>query len=62
MNESILMATKGEPISDAILYAKTRNEALASLIMTSLDRLAIIMRQAETFDTAKREVPKRNYV
>ena len=62
LDEAIVSASKGEPISDAILYAKTRNEALASLIMTSLDRLAIIMKQAQQFDTAKRELPKRNLV
>ncbi|MCB0317395.1 MAG: response regulator [Bdellovibrionales bacterium] len=62
LDESIVTATKGERISDAILYAKTRNEALASLILTSLDRLAIIMKQSQQFDTAKRELPKRSIV
>ena len=58
VDDSIVMATKGEPISDAILYARDRNEALVSLIMTCVDKLATIMRQAEQFETARREVPK----
>jgi len=58
VDDSIVMATKGEPISDAILFARDRNEALVSLIMTAVDKLATIMRQAEQFETAKRELPK----
>lgn len=58
LDTAIVMATKGEPISDAILYAKDRNEALASLIMTMHDKKALIMRQAQMFETARRELPK----
>jgi two-component system chemotaxis response regulator CheY len=59
VDESIIMASKGEPISDAILYAKDRNEALASLIMTQLDKLATTLRQSQHFETARREIPRR---
>jgi len=59
VDESIIMASKGEPISDAILYAKDRNEALASLIMTQLDKLATTLRQSVHFETARREIPRR---
>jgi len=59
LDDSIVMATKGDPISDCILQAKDRNDALASLIMTTLDRLALVMRQALQFETARREVPKK---
>ena len=55
------MATKGEPLSDSILYAKNRNEALASLILTALDKLAVVMRQSLQFETAKAEIPKRKF-
>jgi two-component system, chemotaxis family, chemotaxis protein CheY len=58
---ALVMATKGEPLSDAILYAKDRNEALVSLIMTALDKLATIMRQAQQFETARRELPKAQF-
>ena len=59
LDDSMVMATKGEPLSDSILYAKNRNEALASLMVTALDKLAVVMRQAEQFATAKAELPKR---
>ena len=58
LDDALLMATKGECISDAILYAKDRNEALASLVMTALDRLAVTLRQAQQFETAVREIPR----
>ena len=62
LDDAIVMATKGEPISEAILYAKNRNEALASLIFTALDKLAVVMRQARQFETASREIPKAQLV
>lgn len=55
---SIVMATKGEPIADAVLQAKDRNEALVAIMMGSLDKAAIILRQAQQFETAKREIPR----
>jgi DNA-binding NarL/FixJ family response regulator len=59
IEEAIGLATKGESISDAILYARDRNEALASLIGSSLGQLATLMRQANQFESAAREVPKK---
>ena len=59
VDESAVFATKGEPISEAILYAKNRNEALASLAMSALDKLTLAFRQARQFETARREIPKR---
>ncbi len=59
IDNAVVMATKGDPLSDSILYAKDRNEALASLILTALDKLAVVMRQAQQFETAKKEQPKR---
>lgn len=59
LDDSIIMATKGEPISGAILYAKDRNEALVSLMMTALDKLSVTLKQAKNFETAKRELPRR---
>jgi DNA-binding NarL/FixJ family response regulator len=58
IESAILMATKGEPMSDAVLQAKDRNEALVAILMGSLDKAAVVMRQAEQFETAKRELPK----
>ena len=59
VEDSLGLATKGEPISEAILFAKDRNEALAALIASSLGNLAIILRQSQQFESAQREVPKK---
>lgn len=55
---AIVVATKGEPIADAVLQAKDRNEALVAVMMSSLDKCATILRQAYQFETAKREIPR----
>ena len=57
MDAAVIMATKGEPISDKVLGAKDRNEALVAMMMTSVDRLATVFRQAKQFETAKRALP-----
>lgn len=63
LEEAILLATKGEPISESILFAKDRNEALVALEMTALDTLSTIQRQSLQFETARRELPRaiRNF-
>ena len=55
---SVVMATKGEPIPECVRQARDRNEALVAIIMSSLDRLATVHRQARQFETAKRELPR----
>ena len=55
---AIVMATKGEPISDVVLNAQDRNEALVAILMSSLDKAATILRQSYQFETAKREIPR----
>lgn len=59
LDEAIIMSTKGEQLSDAILYAKSRNEALAALILNALSRLALLKKQARRFKTAERELPMK---
>ena len=54
----IVMATKGDPMSDAVLNAKDRNEALVAIMMGSLDKAATTLRQATQFETARRDIPK----
>lgn len=58
MDDSIINATKGEPIADVVLNAKDRNEALIAILMQSLDVTATVLRQSQQFETAEREVPK----
>lgn len=59
LDQSVTMATCSEPVSEAVLHAKNRNQALAALVISALDRLSTIMRQANQFETAKREVSVR---
>ncbi len=58
VEQAIVSASKGEPMSQAVLQAKDRNEALVAIMMGSLDKAAMILRQAEKFETAKRELPR----
>ena len=46
VDQAIISASKGDPISDAVLQAKDRNEALVAIMMASLDQSATILRQA----------------
>lgn len=59
VDDAVVMASKGEPISEAVLLAKDRNEALAALVVTTLDKYAHVKRQAYHFETAERELPRR---
>ncbi len=58
VEEAIVMASKGEPIAEAVLKAKNRNEALVAVMMTSLDKVSTLLRQGQQFETALREVPR----
>lgn len=58
VEQSMIMATKGEPMSEAVLQAKDRNEALVAIMMSSLDKFANTYRQSQQFETAKRELPR----
>lgn len=58
LEQGIVQASKGEPIADAVLQAKDRNEALVAIVMSSLDKAAVLMRQAQQFETARRELPR----
>ncbi len=58
VEQAVILATKAEPIPEAVLKAKDRNEALAVLVTLALDKLANILKQTEEFETAKKEVPR----
>jgi DNA-binding NarL/FixJ family response regulator len=58
MDQAILMASEGEPFSDAILNAKNRNEAFSALTAATLDKLATTKRQSAKYVTALAELPK----
>jgi len=58
VDAAVIGATKGEPIAESVRQAKDRNEALIAILMSSLDKVATLMRQAKQFETAEREVPR----
>ncbi|MFO0416333.1 MAG: response regulator [Pseudomonadota bacterium] len=58
LDVAVAMATKGEPIPDVVKQARNRNEALVAIMMSSLDRLAVVHRQSRQFETALRELPR----
>ncbi len=58
VDQAVVMATKGEPMSEAVLQARDRNEALIAILMASVDKTATILRQAQQFETARREIPR----
>jgi len=62
VDEAIILATKSEPFPEAVLQAKDRNEALAVLVVTALDRLATVIKHAQEFETAKQELPKHFFL
>jgi DNA-binding NarL/FixJ family response regulator len=57
LEESLALATKGDPICDIVRQAKDRNEALIGMIMTALDSTATTIQQAATIPLAQREIP-----
>jgi two-component system, chemotaxis family, chemotaxis protein CheY len=59
VDAAIVSASKGEPISEVVLKARDRNEALAAILVEALDKAATTMRQAQQFETAKRELPRQ---
>jgi DNA-binding NarL/FixJ family response regulator len=59
VDEALTFATKGDAIPESVLGAQNRNEALSALMMTALDKLAVVLRQSQQFETAKAEVPRR---
>lgn len=58
LDESIGIATKGEPLADVILNARNRNHALASFALSALDHYAGTARDAKRYETARRELPR----
>lgn len=58
LKEAVVLGTKGDPIPNEILNAPNRNQALASLALTALDYLAIVMRQAREYETAQMELSR----
>jgi CheY-like chemotaxis protein len=57
LEEAVELATKGDPIHEAVLNAEDRNEALLSVVVATMDKAADIAKQAKRYHTASRELP-----
>jgi hypothetical protein len=58
LEESMVLATKGEIIPEALFYAADSNQALAAMVVTALDKVATLRRQATRYETARLELEK----
>ena len=56
LEEVLMSASEGPPLSEAVLNAPDRNSALAGVVLTALCRQTVLMRQAREFATAAREL------
>ena len=56
IEDVLVSASEGPPLSDAVLNAPDRNSALSGIILNALYRQSVLMRQAREFATAAREL------
>jgi PleD family two-component response regulator len=56
LEDVLISASEGPPLSDAVLNAPDRNTALAGVVLNALYRQTVLMRQAREFATAAREL------
>lgn len=58
LDTAIVQATQGEGFPEELLMAKDRNEALMSMTMTNIDRVANTLRQSKKFDILKHQIDR----
>jgi DNA-binding NarL/FixJ family response regulator len=56
LDSAIVLATKGNPLPDAVLHAKNRNEAFAALMAAAIDKCSDLLRQSAQYNSAKIEL------
>jgi DNA-binding NarL/FixJ family response regulator len=59
LEEVVMRATQGPPLSDAVLNAPDRNAALVGVVLNNLYRTSVLMRQAREFPSAARDLEKQ---
>ncbi len=59
LEEVVMRATEGPPLSDAVLNAPDRNAALVGVVLNNLYRTSVLMRQARDFPTARKELDRQ---
>lgn len=60
IEEVLLQASDGPPLSEAVLHAPDRNSALVGVVLNNLYRVSVLMRQAREFPTAARELERQH--
>ncbi len=58
VEEVLVQASEGPPLSEAVLNAPDRNSALVGVVLNSLYRVSVLMRQAREFPSAARELER----
>jgi len=59
--EQVMMrALTGPPLSDAVLHADDRDSALAGLVVDNLDRLSVVKRQARDLEISQKTLERWN--
>lgn len=59
LEDVVMRATEGPPLSDAVLNAPDRNAALVGVVLNNLYRVSVLMRQAREFPSAARELERQ---
>ncbi len=59
IEEVVVQASEGPPLSEAVLHAPDRNTALVGVVLNNLYRVSVLMRQAREFATASRELERQ---
>lgn len=59
LEDVVMRATEGPPLSDAVLNAPDRNAALVGVVLNNLYRVSVLMRQSREFPTAARELERQ---
>ena len=59
LEDVVMRATEGPPLSDAVLNAPDRNAALVGVVLNNLYRTSVLMRQAREFPTAAKELERQ---
>jgi DNA-binding NarL/FixJ family response regulator len=58
IDTSIIVATKSEPLAPAVREAQDRNEALATIVLSAVDKAAELHKQARILPAAEKELGK----
>jgi DNA-binding response OmpR family regulator len=61
VEEVIMNASEGPPLSEAVLNAPDRNAALVGVVLNNLYKVSVLMRQAREFSSAARELQRQQY-